>query len=170
LRAPSGGRAAWERRCAPRAWPAATSRGSRRCARPSGCWRRRPLALSTRALLELGAALRRRGRRADARALLRPAADVAQRCGAGPLAERAHQELLACGARPRRLVLSGVDALTPSERRIAELAARGLANREIAQALFLTVRTVEMHLTGAYRKLGISSRRQLAAALSQSGA
>ena len=74
-------------------------------------------------------------------------------------------ELLAAGARPRSVLRSGVDALTPSERRVADLAAEGLTNREIAQALFVTVRTVEMHLTAAYRKLDVSSRTALLAAL-----
>ena len=73
-------------------------------------------------------------------------------------------------ARPRRLVLSGVDSLTPSERRIAAMAAEGLSNREIAQALFVTLRTVEMHLSNAFRKLDISSRTQLPAALASSPA
>jgi DNA-binding CsgD family transcriptional regulator len=84
------------------------------------------------------------------------------------LADRAHEELVATGARPRRLVLSGVDSLTPSERRIAALAAEGLSNREIAQALFVTLRTVEMHLSNAFRKLDVSSRTQLPAALASS--
>jgi DNA-binding NarL/FixJ family response regulator len=61
--------------------------------------------------------------------------------------------------------LSGVDALTPSERRVAALAAEGLSNREIAQALFVTLRTVEMHLSNVFRKLDIASRTQLPAAL-----
>ncbi|TML50310.1 MAG: helix-turn-helix transcriptional regulator, partial [Actinobacteria bacterium] len=85
----------------------------------------------------------------------------AHTCGAKPLAERAHAELLATGARPRRLVLTGLDSLTPSERRVAAMAADGMTNREIAQALFVTPRTVEVHLSNAYRKLGISSRSQL---------
>jgi DNA-binding CsgD family transcriptional regulator len=92
-------------------------------------------------------------------------AEDPQRLGANLLSEEAHEELLAAGARPRRLVLSGADALTPSERRIAAMAAEGLSNREIAQALFVTPRTVEMHLSSAFRKLGISSRTQLPAAL-----
>ena len=78
-----------------------------------------------------------------------------------PLTSRAREELRAAGARPRRLELTGVDALTPMERRTVGLVAKGLSNREAAQHLFLTVRTVEMHLTHAYRKLGVSSRREL---------
>ena len=76
---------------------------------------------------------------------MQQALEPARRCGATLLAERAHEELVAAGARPRRLVFTGVDALTPSERRIAEMAGEGVSNREIAQALFLTVRTMEMH-------------------------
>ena len=74
-------------------------------------------------------------------------------------------ELRATGARPRRVLRSGVEALTASERRVAELAAEGLGNREIAQALFVTVRTVEGHLTSAFRKLDLSSRSELGTAL-----
>jgi DNA-binding CsgD family transcriptional regulator len=81
------------------------------------------------------------------------------------LAEEAHEELIATGARPRRVVRTGAASLTPSERRIAAMAAEGLSNRDIAQALFVTLRTVEMHLSNSFRKLGISSRTQLPAAL-----
>jgi DNA-binding CsgD family transcriptional regulator len=118
-----------------------------------------------RAMADLGAALRRAGCRAESREVLRPALDLAHRCGALALTERTRTELIAAGGRPRRLVLSGLDALTPSERRVAQLAAGGLANREIAQHLFVTARTVEGHLTHAYQKLGVTSREQLAAAL-----
>jgi DNA-binding CsgD family transcriptional regulator len=116
-----------------------------------------------RALCDLGARLRRGNRRAESRELLREALGLAHRAGAVPLAARAETELRATGARPRRAVLSGADALTASERRIAELAATGLTNRQIAQALFITARTVEGHLTSAFRKLGIQSRDQLPA-------
>jgi len=123
-----------------------------------------------RARTELGAALRRAGQRAQAREHLRRAVELATICGAAPLAARAETELLATGARPRRIALSGVESLTPSERRVAELAAQGPTNREIAQALFVTQRTVEVHLTSVFRKLDIQSRSQLAAALeSQTG-
>jgi DNA-binding CsgD family transcriptional regulator len=118
-----------------------------------------------KARTELGAALRRANRRAQAREQLRQAVELATVCGAVPLAERAETELLATGARPRRVALSGVESLTPSERRVAEMAAEGPTNREIAQALFVTQRTVEVHLTSIYRKLGISSRAQLPGAL-----
>ena len=114
-----------------------------------------------RAMVDLGAALRRSGRRRDARKPLRRGLDLAVRCAAHALTNRARDELRAAGARPRRLELTGVDALTPMERRTVGLVARGLSNREAAQHLFLTVRTVEMHLTHAYRKLGVSSRREL---------
>jgi DNA-binding CsgD family transcriptional regulator len=118
-----------------------------------------------KARTELGAALRRVGQRAQAREHLRRAVELANICGAMPLAARAETELLATGARPRRVALSGVESLTPSERRVAELAAQGPTNREIAQTLFVTQRTVEVHLTSVFRKLDISSRSQLAAAL-----
>jgi DNA-binding CsgD family transcriptional regulator len=120
-----------------------------------------------RALADLGALLRRRNRRTDARELLREALDVAHRAGAAPLAERAETELRATGARPRRVVLTGLDSLTASERRIAELAGQGLTNREIAQQLFITDRTVEGHLTSVFRKLRLDSRTELAAALAE---
>src|SRR5262245_11574471 len=120
-----------------------------------------------KARTELGAALRRANRRAQAREHLRRAVELATICGAAPLAARAEAELLATGARPRRIALSGVESLTPSERRVAEMAAAGPSNREIAQALFVTPKTVEVHLSSAYRKLGISSRSQLAAALAE---
>jgi DNA-binding CsgD family transcriptional regulator len=118
-----------------------------------------------KARTELGAALRRANRRSEAREQLRQGLELATICGAVSLAERAETELLATGARPRRIALSGVESLTPSERRVAEMAAEGPTNREIAQALFVTQRTVEVHLTSIYRKLAISSRSQLAAAL-----
>ncbi len=117
-----------------------------------------------RSLAALGAALRRAGHRSDAREPLREALDLADRCGALRLAATAREELVASGARPRRAARSGRDALTPSERRVAQLAADGMTNREIAQALFVTTRTVEGHLTQTYMKLGVGSREQLGAA------
>ncbi len=117
-----------------------------------------------KARTELGAALRRANRRSEAREHLRQALELATLCGAASLAAHAETELLATGARPRRVALSGVASLTPSERRVAEMAARGPSNREIAQTLFVTQRTVEVHLTSIYRKLAISSRSQLASA------
>jgi DNA-binding CsgD family transcriptional regulator len=118
-----------------------------------------------RALTDLGALLRRRNRRTEARELLREALDAAHRAGAKALADQAETELRATGARPRRVVLTGLDSLTASERRIAELASQGLTNREIAQTLFVTARTVEGHLTSVFRKLAVDSRDELPAAL-----
>ena len=118
-----------------------------------------------RALVELGAALRRANQRTAAREPLRAGLDLAHRCGAVRLAERARAELLTAGAKPRRAVLTGLEALTASERRVAELAAAGMSNPEIAQALFVTLSTVEGHLRHAYRKLSIGSRAELSAAL-----
>jgi DNA-binding CsgD family transcriptional regulator len=116
-------------------------------------------------LTELGAALRRSGARTAARHPLRRALDLAVRCGATPLAERAREEALAAGARPRRPWTTGVQALTPSELRVARLAAQTLSNRDIAQALFITTRTVSDHLSSAYRKLNIHTRDQLTTAM-----
>jgi DNA-binding CsgD family transcriptional regulator len=118
-----------------------------------------------RALVDLGAMLRRRNRRTKAKELLREALDVAHRAGAVRLAAQAETELRATGARPRRVVLTGVDSLTASELRIAELASQGRTNREIAQTLFVTTRTVEGHLTSVFRKLQLDSRSELHAAL-----
>jgi DNA-binding CsgD family transcriptional regulator len=123
-----------------------------------------PLELA-RSLAELGAALRRDNSRSEARARLREAAGLAQRCGAERLEDRVLEELRVAGAKPRRRALSGSDSLTPGERRVARAAAGGASNREIAQELFVSLRTVEMHLTNTYRKLGISSRAELAEAI-----
>jgi len=120
---------------------------------------------SARASADLGAMLRRRNRRIEARELLREALDAARGAGARPLAEYAETELRATGARPRRVILSGLDSLTASERRVAEFAGQGLSNREIAQTLFVTARTVEGHLTSVFRKLQVDSRDELPAAL-----
>jgi DNA-binding NarL/FixJ family response regulator len=119
----------------------------------------------TRALVALGAALRRANRRADAREPLRRALEQADRGGMLRLARRAREELNAAGARPRRSALSGPGALTPAEHRVAELAARGHGNRAIAERLYVTPRTVETHLTHAFAKLDIRSRAELAAVL-----
>jgi DNA-binding CsgD family transcriptional regulator len=118
-----------------------------------------------RALVDYGAALRRQKHRAAAREPLRRGLDLAQRCGATTLVRRAGDELRATGARPRRLLLTGIDSLTPSELRVARLVAQGYSNPEVAQALFVTRSTVETHLQATFRKLDISSRGQLAAAL-----
>jgi DNA-binding CsgD family transcriptional regulator len=126
-----------------------------------------PLELA-RAHTELGAALRRAGRRSEATDELRIGLDLAHQLGGIAVAERARAELTIAGARPRRDALRGRDALTPSELRVVQLAVDGRTNREIAEALFLTLRTVETHLTNTYTKLGITSRRELAAALEAS--
>jgi DNA-binding CsgD family transcriptional regulator len=118
-----------------------------------------------RALVELGGALRRSGKRAAARAPLRRGLELADGFGARPLAETALAELRASGARPRRAALSGIDALTPTERRIAELAAAGRANPQIAKALYVTTKTVDWHLSHVYSKLDITSRDRLPVAL-----
>jgi DNA-binding CsgD family transcriptional regulator len=120
-----------------------------------------------RALVELGAALRRAGHRVKSIKSLREGLDLAHRCGASALAARARGELVTAGARPRRDALHGRDALTASELRTARLAAAGRTNREIAQELFVGVRTVETHLTHAYQKLAIQSRDALPAALAR---
>ena len=114
-----------------------------------------------RALESLGAARRRAGCRREAQELLREALDLADRCGAVALATRAREEAVAAGARPRRTRLTGAEALTASERRVARMAAEGMTNREIAQELIVTQKAVERHLSSAYGKLGISSRREL---------
>lgn len=120
-------------------------------------------------LLALGTALRRVGRRADARAPLRKAFDLARRCGAARTARRASEELQATGETVRRYTPIGVESLTPSERRVAGLAASGMTNRQIAQSLFVTVKTVEAHLSATYHKLDIRSRQELPAALEEAG-
>jgi DNA-binding CsgD family transcriptional regulator len=118
-----------------------------------------------RCLVDLGAALRRANKRTEARERLQEGAELAYRAGTAALVERANDELAATGARPRKEAVGGVYSLTASERRVADLAVQDKSNKEIAQALFVTVKTVEVHLSSAYRKLSISSRRQLAAAL-----
>ncbi|MEU6082909.1 AAA family ATPase [Streptomyces sp. NPDC047108] len=116
-----------------------------------------------RSLADLGTALRRTNRLADARHHLRHAASSAEQCGATALVRHARAELIAAGARPRSRSHFGLDSLTPTERRVATLAARGLSNREISERLFVVRRTVELHLSSAYRKLGIRGRADLPA-------
>ena len=118
-----------------------------------------------RALVNLGVGLRDRGQRELARRQLSEALDIASRCGAIALAERARSELIATGARPRREQLTGPGSLTPAELRAARMAADGLSNREIAQALFVSAKTIETQLSAAYAKLSIASRRELRGAL-----
>ncbi|MGZ4297717.1 MAG: ATP-binding protein [Solirubrobacteraceae bacterium] len=126
-----------------------------------------PAALErARALVNLGSGLRSRDESVAAREPLAAGLDLAHRCRAVALAETARAELVATGARPRRASLRGPGALTPAELRTAEMAARGMSNREVAQALFVSTKTVETQLSQAYAKLGISSRAELAVALS----
>jgi DNA-binding CsgD family transcriptional regulator len=118
-----------------------------------------------KALAALGSALRRARKPTEAREPLRRALELAGVCGAEALCEQIRSELYAAGSRPRRDALSGVESLTPSERRIVDLAADGHTNRDIAQELYVMPKTVEVHLSNAYRKLGIRSRRELERAL-----
>ena len=123
---------------------------------------------STRALHALGAALRAAGRRTEAQDVLRRALDLAEAHGLRRLADLTREDLVAAGARPRRARLSGVAALTPSELRVARMAASGMSNREIAEALFVTRKAIQWHLGNAYRKLDIASRDELPDALGRS--
>ena len=123
------------------------------------------MAAGARPLVDLGTALRVARRRSDAHEPLRRAAELADACGARALRTRALDGLAALGDRPRKLMFSGAESLTASERRIAELASRGSSNRDIAQDLFVSPKTVENHLGRVYVKLGIKGRRELATAL-----
>lgn len=118
-----------------------------------------------RSLLDLGRLLRQNRRRADARRVLQRCLTLVDRMGCVVIADEARAELAAAGGRPRNIVRTGVDSLTPSERRVASLAASGLSNPQIAQRLFVSRKTVEAHLAGCYLKLDISSRSDLPAAL-----
>jgi DNA-binding CsgD family transcriptional regulator len=119
------------------------------------------------ALAQLGTALRLARQPTESREPLRRALDLAQRCAADGLVQQVRTELYASGARPRKAEQSGPAALTASERRVADLAAAGRTNKEIAQTLYVTLKTVEVHLSSCYRKLGIGSRRELTDALSE---
>jgi DNA-binding CsgD family transcriptional regulator len=125
--------------------------------------RRSPSALElARALTDYGSALARGGQRASAREPLRQALDLANACGARGLARQARDELRATGARPRRERLSGLDSLTPGELSVARLAADGLTNRQIAEALFLSTKTIGTHLGHIYDKLAVNNREDIA--------
>jgi DNA-binding CsgD family transcriptional regulator len=117
------------------------------------------------ALVDLGTAEHAAGAATRARGALRQGVELAERCGALPLARRGHEELRRAGGRPRGGYLVGVRALTAAERRVALLARQGHTNRKIAAELRVGVRTVEIHLTNTYRKLGIDSRDDLRDAL-----
>jgi len=117
--------------------------------------------IQAQALVDLGAALRRRSDRRESRAPLKEGLVLADACGADGVAERARLELAASGIRVSRGTHGGASLLTASERRIADLAVAGASNAEIAQSLFVTVKTVEFHLTNIYRKLRITKRAQL---------
>jgi DNA-binding CsgD family transcriptional regulator len=123
-----------------------------------------PLDLAA-ALADLGTVVSGTGRKRDAREPLREALDLASRCGATALQERTHTELLNSGARPRRIEATGVAALTPRERRVSQLAAEGLTNKRIAEAMFLSEKTIELHLRNTYEKLSIAGRSALSRAL-----
>ncbi len=128
------------------------------------------LLTRARALVALGSAQRRAGQRARARETLTGGLRLARVSGAVPLAREADIELRVLGSRSRRSVRSGVDELTVSERRVAELAADGYSNQQIAEALVISIRTVEAHLARTYQKLDISGRREIAAALGRASA
>jgi DNA-binding CsgD family transcriptional regulator len=132
----------------------------------AGLLERSPARLQrARVRLDLGVALLEADRPEAGIERLEDAMDDAHHCGAEPLVQMALDTLRRCGKRPRRPAIRGLDALTPQQLRVARLAASGMSNPEIAEALFLTKRTVELHLTGAYKKLGIGSREGLTTAL-----
>jgi DNA-binding NarL/FixJ family response regulator len=117
------------------------------------------------ALVDLGGALRRANQRAEARGPLQKAITLSHELGAVAVLQRAQTELAATGARPRHLLLRGTEALTPRERRVAELAAQGLTTRQMAQVLFVTPKTIEYHIRHIYEKLDVRSRTDLARVL-----
>jgi DNA-binding CsgD family transcriptional regulator len=114
-----------------------------------------------RAYAGLGFGLRRAGQRVQARSRLGIARDLAHQCGAMGLEAEIVEELTAAGARPRRRAITGVEALTATELRVARMAAEGLANREIAELMFLSRNTIAWHLRNVYRKLQVESRDQV---------
>ena len=118
-----------------------------------------------RSVAALGTALRRFGRPTDARVPLRRAFELASQCDATLLVEEIRAELQVVGVRPRRDAATGLESLTPSERRVVDLAVGGGTNRDIAQELYVTPKTVEVHLSNAYRKLGVRGRRELPQAI-----
>jgi DNA-binding CsgD family transcriptional regulator len=120
------------------------------------------------ATVDYGAALRRGGRRTDARKMLRRGVELAEKCGASALRKRGYSELVIAGGRVRRAKSTGdLQALTPAERRVADMAASGMRNQDIAKELFVTVKTIEWHLSQVYPKLGICNRVELRNALAE---
>ena len=117
------------------------------------------------ALADLGAELGRARRRREGREVSRRAMQLAEKCGATALVERARAELQAGPGRRARIELTGPGALTAAEWRVCRQVAEGRTNREVAQALFVTEKTVERHLSSVYQKLGIRSRHQLQEAI-----
>ena len=130
----------------------------------------RTRATLARAHLLYGEWLRREHRRVDAREQLRVAHAMLSDMGMEAFAERARRELLATGETVRKRTVETLDELTPQEVQVARLAADGQTNPEIGAQLFLSPRTVEWHLSKVFGKLGISSRKELRAALSDVGA
>jgi DNA-binding CsgD family transcriptional regulator len=124
---------------------------------------------SAEAMVDLGTALVEHQDTEGAREILRKGATLASLCGAHRLVETAGAQLRAAGARPRRLGSTGVDSLTPAELRAVHMAAANVTNRAIADELFVNVKTIEGHLSRAYRKLGVTSRFELAEALGPRG-
>ncbi|HEX2503925.1 MAG TPA: helix-turn-helix transcriptional regulator, partial [Miltoncostaeaceae bacterium] len=118
-----------------------------------------------RTRLAYGGRLRRARKRVRAREELRMALDAFDRLGAAPWSDLARTELAATGETARKRDPSTLDDLTPQELQIGLLLAQGRTTREAAAALFLSPKTIEYHLRNAYRKLGIHSRDELAAAL-----
>ena len=113
-------------------------------------------------LVALGGVMRRTGRRRDCRDILRQGREVARSCSAWALTQYATEELESSGARRTTQPLTGLDALTGAELRVVELAVSGRSNREIADTLFVSRKTVESHLSNSYRKLGVTGRTELA--------
>ncbi|NEC10743.1 helix-turn-helix transcriptional regulator, partial [Streptomyces sp. SID8014] len=126
-------------------------------------------AQHARASLSLGRALVADGAVREGREHMREAVGLARRCGCVALARQARDDLVAAGGRMREVTASPLDMLTGTERTVAGLVASGAGNREVAQSLFVTVRTVELHLTSVYRKLGVARRGELAEALRADG-
>ena len=114
-----------------------------------------------RAHASLGRGLRRAGQRVEARAQLGIGMDLAHRCGATGVEAEIREELAAAGGRPRRSALTGVESLTPTELRVAQLAAQGMSNSRIAEQTFVSRNTVAWHLRNIFRKLAVESREQL---------